>query len=93
MDLWRAIAIWSKHGRNGLAAGFPLGNAWYTLNDARFFHKRRVEFRGDCDHVSIIRLKECVQRTSADHRTIIAWEARIRRSCGRGAPEMVGRVG
>jgi hypothetical protein len=81
MDLWRAVAVRSEHGRNGLAAGFPLRNAWYTLNDTRLFHERRVEFRRDCHHVSIVRLKKSVSHTSTDHRTIIAREARIRWGC------------
>jgi hypothetical protein len=47
MDLWWAIAVWSKHGRNGLTAGLPLRDAWHTLNDTRLFHERGVEFCGD----------------------------------------------
>ena len=45
-------AIRTKHRWDRLSSGFCLRYAWDTLDNARFFHKGRIEFGGNCIVIS-----------------------------------------
>lgn len=85
-------AVGTKHRRDRFSSRFRHGYARDALDDARFLHKSRIEFGGNCRLVSERLIAWHERLTTGDDLTVITWESRIRRGCRSCAPEVIAII-